>query len=392
MPPKIIPDADPGYDPTTRPARPRPRGSIDGDPAPVAVAERPAPQPDPSAPKAKAPSPPRPGTREHQIAEINSLRVGSTPAPAAAPEFIPERLEDCKTHRHLELYYARQAGLPIPPAPCMGIANPMAPPAPVAVPAPEGKTKKVLLIVKEYRADDKRLYRKGDVAELPEREADLLIAAKAAEFEPDDVWIGTLVATGIKIIGDVLTRRKPIKVGYRMAMELLHPKPDPSGRIHPDKAFGAKVMRSLTEAEAQAWDPDKVKRPDPRPPVGQSLDPRAALPRVLVKNTAGPMVGHYATCTGGELEMDEESAVQFSLLKFPPTHEYCLPKPWDDKPRVRILGELSEQGKVYLEKLKRWIETQPTVNPAGQAISWNPASRNIPRHPLLTTTSTAQGA
>jgi hypothetical protein len=170
-------------------------GAISSDPAPIRARPRAA----AGKPAVEAPAPVLPPWPSITIGDLDNFTVAPTaPVAADAPETVPASLDECKMHRDLELFYAKEAGIEPPPRGQVGITDPTSPPRPTAEPGP---VKAVKIRMKSYQSDSKRTYAQGHVVELPSAEADALIAAGLAELQPGKVWVACLLETGV-LIGD----------------------------------------------------------------------------------------------------------------------------------------------------------------------------------------------
>ncbi len=83
----------------------------------------------------------------------------------------------------------------------------------------------------------------------------------------------------------------------------------------------------------------------------------------------GTLLGRYATSTGAELEVDEETACIYAVMRL------AQHLPNGGKPRVVILGPLSAKGQQFLIAVRDF----DSANFAG----WSVASRDFPVYPGL---------
>jgi hypothetical protein len=325
---------------------------------------------------APAPKPVPPDIRETTRQALNTIVV--PPGPPAqvpdAPEVVPTSREDCLTHHALELWSCSQAGLPAPPRPAPGLiyAVPQVKPAPPPTP-PEVEAGMVSVRVLDkdgIEAMNKVKYRQGQTAHLPRAEADLFIRAGRVEVRPGKVWLATLLERGLLLANKLITRAKPELVDYDLAMAKLNPETDKFGRPDPSLVASKGWSMIVSEEQARTWDPSKLRRDDPSPPIGRPVvEPWQRLPQIRVHINHGTMVGRYAAHTGAEITMDEECAIINSLMEFP---EYS---PFAGKCRVTILEKLSTEGEEFFTRVRAFAAN----NPHG----WSVNSRDFPKYPGL---------
>jgi hypothetical protein len=370
----IVPSIDPKDFDENNPRGNRPgRGSIDPAPDPVPVERaRPA--------RAEAPAPVTrpvpPDIRETTRQAMNTINVPADP-PAQepdTPEVIPASREACRTHRDLELWSCSQAGIAPPPRPASGLIYAVAQVKPAPPPTPpeiEAGMVSVRVLDKDgIEAMNKVKYRQGQTAHLPSAEADLFIRAGRVEVRPGKVWFATLLERGLLLANKLITRNKPELVDYDVAMAKLNPETDKFGRADPSLVASKGWSMIVSEAQAKAWDPSKLRRDDPAPPVGRPItEPWQRLPKVRVRVNHGTMIGRYAAHTGAEISMDEECAIINSLMEFP---EHS---PFAGKCRVVILEKLSREGEEFFLRVRAFAANNPN--------GWSVNSRDFPKYPGL---------
>jgi hypothetical protein len=190
--------------------------------------------------------------------------------------------------------------------------------------------------------------------------ADYLIKGEYARETFPDVWIGTLLASGV-VAGTagppeempiasvsgfannplILTRESPRRVSHETAVAVVARGEEAARACRWSHA----PVKVISAAQAANWNPDSLP-PDPRPVPGQELDPRQRTPALKFRSNIRGLVAGAVWCERGE---ERSSPEWFVILAS------FLPSPPSTAKQVTILGEPSDQGKRWYAALAGFI-------------------------------------